>query len=77
MVVLVSINPNFKYEDSEEFTITPDQLYKIINDPGAICHDLLGFRSINFGQAYFKIISYENNSNKRFAWRFTSNRRKS
>ena len=74
MVVLVSIDPNFKYEDSEEFTITPDQLYEIINDPGAI---YWGFRSINFGQAYFKIISYENNSNKRFAWRFTSNRRKS
>lgn len=50
MVVLVSIDPNFKYEDSEEFIITPDQLYEIINDPGAICHDLLGFRSINFGQ---------------------------
>lgn len=77
MVVLVSIDPNFKYEDSEEFTITPDQLYEIINDPGAICHDLLGFRNISFGHAYFKIISYENNSNKRFAWRFTSNRRKS
>lgn len=25
----------------------------------------------------YEIISYENNSNKRFAWRFTSNRRKS
>lgn len=37
MVVLVSIDPNFKYEDSEEFIITPDQLYEIINDPGAIC----------------------------------------
>lgn len=33
MIVLVSINPNFKYEDSEEFTITPGQLYEIINDP--------------------------------------------
>lgn len=38
--MVVSIDPNFKYEDSEEFT--PDQLYEIINDPGAICHDLLG-----------------------------------
>lgn len=54
-----------------------DCKYEIINDPGAICHDLLGFRNISFGHAYFKIISYENNSNKRFAWRFTSNRRKS
>lgn len=36
--MVVSIDPNFKY--SEEFT--PDQLYEIINDPGAICYWGLG-----------------------------------
>ena len=75
MIVLVSIDPKFKFSDTEEFSVTPMQLREIIDDPGAVSHDLLGFRSSNFGHAYLKIISYENNSNKRFAWKFSANRR--
>lgn len=50
MIVLVSIDPEFKFSDTEEFSVTPMQLKEIID--GAVSHDLLGFRSSNFGHAY-------------------------
>lgn len=59
----------YKDRDCKYFVIKIEDLAKA-------CESYSEFMQFQY-LLYFKIISYENNSNKRFAWRFTSNRRKS